>query len=87
MADTDRLRAAADRMDELVRYAGDNPGMASWAAQNAATAAVLRTVADVHQPLRFKHDVIACSSDDHLWPCATAAAALALADAILAGAK
>ena len=43
----DRLRAAADRLDELVQYAGDNPGMASWAAQNAATAAVLRAVAAI----------------------------------------
>lgn len=42
----DRLREAADVLDEDARYAGDNPGMASWAAQNFATAVVLRAVAD-----------------------------------------
>ena len=64
----DRLRTAADQLDETVRYAGDNPGMASWAAQNAATAAVLRAVADSHEDYGYSGPYCA---------------ALALADAIL----
>ena len=83
MTDADRLREAADRLDEAVRYAGDNPGMSSWAAQCGATAAVLRAVA--HEWDLFGHPMHGIKTQPAHWDSLAhvATPALALADTIL----